>query len=62
MIRFFKIVFVFVMSLTIFSCNKVDDPVEAYVVPYAEQYPKDLLAIETFLHPDGAMRQLPPAT
>jgi FKBP-type peptidyl-prolyl cis-trans isomerase FkpA len=50
MIRFFKIVFVFIMSLTIFSCNKAgDDPAEAYVVPYTEQYPVDLAAIDKYL-------------
>ncbi|MFM9987626.1 FKBP-type peptidyl-prolyl cis-trans isomerase [Flavobacterium sp.] len=49
MIRIFKVGFIFVMSLMIFSCNKTDDPVNAYVVPFAEQYPVDNAAIETFL-------------
>lgn len=31
------------------SCREEDSVEEAYVVPYAEQYPKDLAAIEKFL-------------
>jgi FKBP-type peptidyl-prolyl cis-trans isomerase FkpA len=51
MIRFFKVAFVFVMSLTIFSCNKAgDDPVEAYVVPLAEQKPIDDARIQDFFN------------
>ncbi|SFA73169.1 hypothetical protein SAMN05660845_0274 [Flavobacterium swingsii] len=49
MIRFFKVAFVFIMSLTIFSCSKADDPVVTYVVPFAEQYPRDLAAIDKYL-------------
>lgn len=37
------------MSLAIFSCNKTDDPTPAYVVPYTEQYPVDLAAIDKYL-------------
>lgn len=47
--RIFKVAFVFILGLTIFSCNKTDDTVDAYVVPYAEQYPRDIASIETFL-------------
>ncbi|MEO8235872.1 MAG: FKBP-type peptidyl-prolyl cis-trans isomerase [Flavobacterium sp.] len=49
MIRIFKVGFIFIMSLVIFSCNKSEDTVNAYVVPFAEQYPVDNAAIETFL-------------
>ena len=47
--RIFKVAFIFILGLTIFSCNKSDDTVEAYVVPYAEQYPIDIAAIDKYL-------------
>ena len=37
------------MSLMIFSCNKTDDTAAAYVVPFAEQYPVDIAAIDKYL-------------
>ena len=49
MINFFKVASIFIMSLMVFSCNKADDPFVPYVVPYVEQYPKDLLAIDKYL-------------
>jgi FKBP-type peptidyl-prolyl cis-trans isomerase FkpA len=49
MIRIFKVVFLFIMSLAIFSCNKTDDPTPPYVIPYEEQYPVDLAAIDKYL-------------
>ena len=49
MIRIFKVGFIFIMSLMIFSCHKSDSPTSFYVVPFAEQYPKDIAAIETYL-------------
>ena len=33
----------------IFSCGKPDVPAVPYVVPYAEQYPKDIAAIDKYL-------------
>jgi FKBP-type peptidyl-prolyl cis-trans isomerase FkpA len=47
--RIFKVAFVFILGLTIFSCNKTEDPTPAYVVPYAEQYPIDIAAIDKYL-------------
>ena len=37
------------MSLTVFSCNKSDDVAPTYIVPFAEQYPKDIAAIDKYL-------------
>ena len=49
MIRIFKVVFVFALCLSFAACPDDIPVAEKYTVPYAEQYPKDLLAIETFL-------------
>ncbi len=49
MIRFFKVAFIFAMSLMIFSCHKNEDPTPEYVVPFAEQYPRDIAAIDKYL-------------
>lgn len=45
---FFKLILTLTFFASFFSCKK-DDPVQVYSIPYAEQYPKDLTAIETFL-------------
>ena len=37
------------MSLLILSCNKSDDPVAPYVVPYTIQYPVDIANIDKYL-------------
>lgn len=47
--RILKGIFFLVFTTVFVSCNKDDSPEDAYVVPYAEQYPKDLAAIEKFL-------------
>jgi hypothetical protein len=49
MIRIFKVGFIFIMSLMIFSCNKTDGVADVYIVPYAEQYPVDIAAIDKYL-------------
>lgn len=45
----FKILFLSAIMLQLVSCSKSDTPADIYVVPYAEQYPKDLDSIEKFL-------------
>lgn len=49
MIRFFKVGFIFIMSITIFSCSKSSPTPVIPVIPYADQYPVDIAAIETYL-------------
>lgn len=47
--KFFKIILLFSIGLTIVSCSKSDNNTEP-LRDYAEQYTKDLAAIETYLH------------
>ena len=49
--RIFKVAFVFIISLVVFSCNNNDvvTVAEFPIEPYATQYGKDIVAIETYL-------------
>jgi FKBP-type peptidyl-prolyl cis-trans isomerase FkpA len=49
MIRIFKITFVFAICLLFAACPGDAPVAETYVVPYAEQYPVDLAAIDKYL-------------
>ena len=47
--NFFKIIFLFTLGLTVFSCSKSDSGTEP-LRDFAEQYTKDLTSIETYMH------------
>ncbi|MDN3677746.1 FKBP-type peptidylprolyl isomerase [Flavobacterium paronense] len=47
--NFLKIIFLFTLVLTVFSCSKSDSSSEP-LRDYAEQYTKDLANIETYMH------------
>lgn len=49
MIKIFKASVLLLISVFVISCDKEDEPAEVVVVPYEEQYPKDLANIEKFL-------------
>jgi FKBP-type peptidyl-prolyl cis-trans isomerase FkpA len=49
MIRIFKIAFVLTLGVLFSNCNKTDTAEPIPVIPFAEQYPKDLATIETYL-------------
>lgn len=47
--RILKSIFFLIFGVAFVSCNKDDKAEDVYVIPYAEQYPKDIAAIEKFL-------------
>ena len=50
MIKFFRIFFILVLTITLFSCSKTNNPTITFSIrDYAAQYADDKVAIETFL-------------